>query len=68
MSTEEVCQRYLKLYTGAIADMLDKRGFRNQVLPRDVTPFTNLNRVAGPALPGKGIRLPIRAMTTRRCG
>ena len=46
--------RYLKLYTGAIADMLDKAGHRHQVLPRYVTPFTNANRVAGPAFTGQG--------------
>ena len=27
-------ERYLKLYSGAIADMLDKRGYRDQVLPQ----------------------------------
>lgn len=52
--TEEICRRYLKLYTGAIADMLDKAGRRNQVLPRYVTPFTNANRVAGLAFTGQG--------------
>jgi regulator of RNase E activity RraA len=52
--TEEICRRYLKIYTGAIADMLDKAGHRKQVLPRYVTPFTNANRVAGPAFTGQG--------------
>ena len=50
----EVRERYLKLYTGAIADMLDKRGCRDQVLPRFITPFTAANRVAGPAFTGQG--------------
>jgi 4-hydroxy-4-methyl-2-oxoglutarate aldolase len=52
--TEEIRQRYLKLYTGAIADMLDKNGYRKQVLPRYVTPFTSADRVAGPAFTGQG--------------
>ena len=52
--TEDVCRRYLRLYTGAIADMLDKNGYRKQVLPRFITPFTNANRVAGPAFTGQG--------------
>jgi 4-hydroxy-4-methyl-2-oxoglutarate aldolase len=52
--TEEIRQRYLKLYTGAIADMLDKNGYRHQVLPHFVAPFTNANRVAGPAFTGQG--------------
>ena len=52
--TDAVCQRYLKLYTGAIADVLDKAGCRRQVLPLYVTPLTNANRVAGPAFTGQG--------------
>jgi regulator of RNase E activity RraA len=52
--SEDVCRRYLNLYTGAIADMLDKSGYRHQVLPRDLTPLTNANRVAGPAFTGQG--------------
>ena len=53
-NVEQVRQRYLRLYTGAIADMLDKAGYRKQVLPLYVTPFTNSNRVAGPAFTGQG--------------
>ena len=51
---KEIRERYLALYTGAIADMLDKRGYRDQVLPRYVTPYTIANRVAGPAFTGQG--------------
>jgi regulator of RNase E activity RraA len=50
----KICQRYLALYTGAIADALDKRDYRNQVLPYYITPYTNANRVAGPAFTGQG--------------
>jgi regulator of RNase E activity RraA len=50
----QICGRYLKLYTGAIADMLDKNGYRNQVLPFYITAFTIANRVAGPAFTGQG--------------
>jgi regulator of RNase E activity RraA len=50
----EICRRYLKLYSGAIADILDKRGHRNQVLPGYLTPLTTVNRVAGPAFTGQG--------------
>ena len=52
--TEEIRQRYLRLYTGAIADMLDKNGYRDQILPHYLTPFTKANRVAGPAFTGQG--------------
>jgi 4-hydroxy-4-methyl-2-oxoglutarate aldolase len=50
----EICVRYSKLYTGAIADMLDKKGCRNQVLPHYIAPVTQANRVAGPAFTGQG--------------
>ncbi|MCX6629778.1 MAG: RraA family protein [Candidatus Solibacter sp.] len=51
---QEISQRYLKLYSGAIADILDKRGHRNQVLPRYLTPLSAVNRVAGLAFTGQG--------------
>jgi len=50
----EICQRYLRLYTGAVADTLDKNGYRNQVLPHYITAFTIANRMAGPAFTGQG--------------
>jgi 4-hydroxy-4-methyl-2-oxoglutarate aldolase len=50
----DTCQRYLRLYTGAIADMLDKQGYRNQVLPHYIVPRTVANRLAGPAFTGQG--------------
>src|ERR1019366_4124731 len=52
--SEEIRQRYLRLYTGAIADMLDKNGYRRQVLPDYVTAYTSANRLAGPAFTGQG--------------
>ena len=51
---EQIRERYLALYTGAIADMLDKHGYRNQVLPPFITPRTAVNRLAGPAFTGQG--------------
>jgi regulator of RNase E activity RraA len=54
MENTTIRERYLKLYSGAIADMLDKHGYRNQVLPQFITPFTRANRVAGPAFTGQG--------------
>lgn len=51
---EDVRARYLKLYTGAIADILDRMGYRNQVLPYYVTPVTVVDRVAGAAFTGQG--------------
>jgi 4-hydroxy-4-methyl-2-oxoglutarate aldolase len=53
-SAAEIAARYLRLYTGAISDILDKNGYRNQVLPYYITPFTVANRVAGVAFTGQG--------------
>jgi regulator of RNase E activity RraA len=51
----EFRERFLRLYTGAIADMLDRMGYRNQVLPRGITAMTaEAKRVAGPAFTGQG--------------
>jgi regulator of RNase E activity RraA len=57
MTHEEVvaiAARFMKLYTGAIADILDRSGYRNQVLPFSITPLTLSNRVAGLAFTGQG--------------
>lgn len=51
---EAVCGRYRQLYAGAIADILDKNGYRNQALPFAVRPFTKQKSVAGPAFTGQG--------------
>jgi len=51
---DQICQRYQRLYTGAIADILDKTGYRRQVLPFAITPFTQVSRVAGPAFTCQG--------------
>ncbi|MDX1981565.1 MAG: RraA family protein [Bryobacteraceae bacterium] len=50
----DICLRYRKLYAGAVADILDKHGYRHQVLPFTITPFTKANQVAGPAFTGRG--------------
>ncbi len=54
LTIPEICNRYARLYTGAIADMLDKHGLRNQILPNYITAFTQVNKVAGPAFTGQG--------------
>ncbi|MGH8926882.1 MAG: RraA family protein, partial [Acidimicrobiia bacterium] len=46
--------RLLALYTGAVADVLDANGFRNQVLPAAIAPLTFKMKLAGPAFPGRG--------------
>ena len=38
-----------KLYTGAVADILDDMGYHNQCLPSDIRPLSETMKVAGPA-------------------
>lgn len=54
VSIAEMCERYKKLYTGAIADILDKRGYRNQILPYYINPIRDDLIIAGPAFTGYG--------------
>ncbi len=51
---EEVRKRYLALYTGAVSDVLDSLGFRDQALPHYIMPVTTDMVVAGPAFTGQG--------------
>jgi 4-hydroxy-4-methyl-2-oxoglutarate aldolase len=47
--------RLLALYTGAVADVLDAGGRRDQVLPPEIQPVTPTMKVAGLAFPGMGL-------------
>jgi 4-hydroxy-4-methyl-2-oxoglutarate aldolase len=46
--------RLRHLYTGVVADVLDVRGRRNQVLPGAISPIADDMWLAGPAYPGRG--------------
>ena len=59
VTIKEMCARYKRLYTGAIADILDKRGYRQQVLPCTIHQITEGNeKIAGPAFTGYGEEIP----------
>ena len=49
-------KKLIKLYTGAIADIMDNMGseFRNQALPINLRPLTPKMKVAGPIFPVRG--------------
>jgi 4-hydroxy-4-methyl-2-oxoglutarate aldolase len=49
-----VSKRYRALYSGAVADVLDALGLRQQVLPHYIAPVTTGMMVAGPAFTGQG--------------
>jgi len=51
---EEVSRRYRALYSGAVSDVLDRLGLRNQTLPHYIMPLTLDMVVAGPAFTGQG--------------
>jgi len=51
---DDVCRRFSVIYTGAIADVLDEMGYRNQILPSAIQALQMEQRVAGIALPVEG--------------
>ena len=50
----ELCDRYARLYTAAITDVLDHHGRYRQTLPHDIVGLTPGARVAGLAFPAAG--------------
>ncbi len=54
MNAREVCERYERLYTGAVADILDEKGFRRQCLGKELRPILPERRAAGFAFPALG--------------
>ena len=53
--TEDMRARFERLYTGAVADVLDAHGERDRVLAAGLLPITLDMKVAGPAFPGLGL-------------
>ena len=50
METFEVFrERFAAVYTAALTDILDKRGYRRQTLPHELRPLVPGTRMAGPA-------------------
>ena len=50
----ELCDRFAKLYTGAIVDSMDKLGYMQQTLPSRINGLTHDMTTAGIAYPVKG--------------
>ncbi len=50
----DLTARYGTVYSGAVADVLDKRGYRNQIVDGAIQGVTLETRVAGPAFTCKG--------------
>jgi 4-hydroxy-4-methyl-2-oxoglutarate aldolase len=51
---DDVCKRFSMIYTGAISDVLDEMGYRNQVLPAAIQALTLDQTVTGVAMPVEG--------------
>lgn len=54
LTAEEVSRRYSTLYSGAVSDVLDSLGLRNQALPYYILPLALDMVVAGPAFTCQG--------------
>lgn len=59
LSTEELSRRYRRVYTPAIADILDERGLFHQILPAEIQAIAPGMRLAGPAQTIKGAPVTI---------
>jgi 4-hydroxy-4-methyl-2-oxoglutarate aldolase len=51
---DDACRRFSVIYTGAISDVLDEMGYRNQVLPSDIQGLAMDHRVTGVAVTVEG--------------
>lgn len=54
IETSELCERYEQIYTGALTDVMDERGFADQTLDPSIAPLTDGMRTAGIAYPVVG--------------
>ncbi len=57
-SVQEICERFDRIYTGAISDVMDEMGYRDQVLPVEIQALRPDMRVSGIALPAEGEPAP----------
>lgn len=54
VSMEQICDRYRRLYAGAVYDVLESLGLPNQVLSHEIRPLAPDMKLAGPAFTIKG--------------
>jgi 4-hydroxy-4-methyl-2-oxoglutarate aldolase len=54
MNMEEICERYKRLYAGAVYDVLEDLGYPDQALSHDLVALSPGMRLAGPAFTVKG--------------
>jgi len=51
---DELCERFADLYPGAITDVMDDRGYMDQILDAEIDPIRDQMTVAGLAYPCRG--------------
>lgn len=56
ISRSDLCDRFAKLYTGAVTDVLDEHGFHNQTIRDGIEPLDPSLTTAGIAYPALGRR------------
>ena len=56
ISLPDLRRRYLRLYTGVVADILDTKGIRAHSLPESIRPMKDGMKVAGPAFTCMGVQ------------
>ncbi len=54
----DLSARLARLYTGAVADILDDLGYRRQCLPAEIRPLEPRMKLAGPAFTVRGRAMP----------
>jgi 4-hydroxy-4-methyl-2-oxoglutarate aldolase len=54
MTMEEICERYKRLYAGAVYDVLEGLGYPDQALAHDLVALSPGMKLAGPAFTVKG--------------
>ena len=54
LTMEQICERYKRLYAGAVYDVLEELGYPNQALSHELTALAPGMKLAGPAFTVKG--------------
>ncbi len=63
---EQICERYRRLYAGAVYDILENLGYPDQVLSHEFKPLAPEMKLAGPAFTMKGTLTSERDETGRQ--
>ncbi|MEV0849905.1 hypothetical protein AB0J21_29190 [Streptomyces sp. NPDC049954] len=58
LTTGEMCDRYARVTTAAVNDVLRSRGLTRQVIPHAIVPVRDDMRLAGVAFTIKGAKSP----------